>query len=192
MLPKYTKTFQLALAKGIMGIIEGLADDSSSKRIARSLNGLYPGTKEHLQTEEFSLWVGGHTFSYLLFFTHAPFLYLWMQVGWIALLCLGRQPSFPNRYYHLQGVSMWLSPNSQPSGQIIWSPQYKAGNVHVWLNKQSGGHGGKFLGKSAFWGEKKHISAELLVSHYTCLYIKGFTTSIEKNKSVQLCLTQLL
>lgn len=57
---------------------------------------------------------------------------------------------------------------------------------------ERGGHGGKFLGKSAFWGEKKRVSDELLVSHYTCLYIKGLTTSIQKKKSVQLCLTQLL
>lgn len=40
--------------------------------------------------------------------------------------------------------------------------------------------------------KKKSISSELLVSHSTCLYIKGLTTSIQKKKSVQLCLTQLL
>lgn len=47
--------------------------------------------------------------------------------------------------------------------------------------------------KSAFWGgKKKSVPAELLVSHYTCLYFKGLTTSMQKKKSVQLCLTQLL
>lgn len=153
MLPKYRKTFQLTLAKGTMGTIEGLADDSSSKRVAGSLNGLYPGTKEALQTEQFSLWVGGHTLSYLLFFTRAAFLCLWIQVGWIALPCLGN-------HHFLTGII-----TSKKESQFGWVPvpnlQDRESDLlsmkqEMCMSEQTerGGHGGKFLGKSAFWGEK--------------------------------------
>lgn len=192
MLLKCRKTSQLALGKSIMGMIEGLADDSRSKQVAGSLNGLYPGTKEDLQTEQFSLWVGGHTLSYLLFFIHATFLCLWMKVGWIALLYLGGNQHF------LTGIITFKN-ESQFGGVPVANLQDRESDLlsikhEVCMSEQteSGGHGGKVLGKSAFWGEKKNVSAELLVSHYTCLYIKGLTTSIQKKKSVQLCLTQLL
>lgn len=131
MLSNFRKTSPLALAKGVMGMIEVWAENSRSKRATGPLSGLDPSPKGDFQTKQFSLWVG--TASHICFSLYMPTSLPLDEVGRIVLLCLGSNHSFLTCISTIEEkLPIWLNPSFQALGQGIWSSKPETGNLHVW------------------------------------------------------------